>query len=451
MVMQKKIYYVTGTHCRSCEILLEDELSKIDGVSSVSVNYGSGKVSIEYDGSEPRYGNILKAVKSLGYDMGQKESLPLISKNPVVYFWFILSVAIVAIIYLVFASLDISLAGFKFGAKPSYLTVLLIGLTAGLSTCMALVGGLLFGISARHAEIHPEATFAQKFKPHIFFNLGRVASFGLLGGLIGLFGSVFRLSGLGLGLIVVIAGLTMLMLGLKLTEISPRFSATTLSLPKGLARFFGVKTETKEYSHKSAFVSGALTFFLPCGFTQAMQVYAISTGSFLGGGTVMLLFAIGTLPGLIGIGSITSLVNGSIGKALFRFVGLVLLILGLWTVTNGYNLTGFNLDNISQGKTVERDNGVEAQMVDGYQIVEITQSARGYSPNKIQVKNGIPVKLTVIGTDLYSCSSSFVIREYGVGTYLKEGRNELTFTPTRTGSVKFSCAMGMYTGIINVV
>lgn len=449
--MQKKIYYVTGTHCRSCEILLEDELSKIEGVDSVSANYSNGKVVIGYDVDEPRYSSVQKVVRSLGYEMGRKNVLPWISKEPATYLLFILSIALVAIVYLVFASLNIGFSSFRFGPKPSYLTVILIGLIAGLSTCMALIGGLLFGISARHAEVHPEATFVQKFKPHIFFNLGRIISFGFLGGLIGLFGSVFSLSGLGLGSIVIIAGLTMLILGLKLTEIFPRLSATTLSLPKRLARFLGIKTETKEYSHKSAFVSGALTFFLPCGFTQAMQVYAISTGSFVGGGVVMLLFAVGTLPGLIGVGSITSLINGNVGKVLFKFVGLVLVILGFWTVTNGYNLTGLNLGRVFPTKTIGQDNGVEAQVVDGYQVVEITQFARGYSPNKVQVKKGIPVRLIVVGTDLYSCSSSFVIREYDIGAYLKEGRNEFVFTPTETGPVKFSCAMGMYTGIINVI
>ena len=79
---------------------------------------------------------------------------------------------------------------------PSNLpVVLLIGLAAGFSTCMALVGGLVLGISARFAENHPDATRVQKFRPHLFFNLGRIASFTLFGGLIGLFGKVFHLSG----------------------------------------------------------------------------------------------------------------------------------------------------------------------------------------------------------------------------------------------------------------
>ncbi|MDR2416217.1 MAG: sulfite exporter TauE/SafE family protein [Candidatus Peribacteria bacterium] len=39
-----------------------------------------------------------------------------------------------------------------------------------------------------------------------------------------------------------------------------------------------------------------MTFFVPCGFTFAMQLYAMQTGSFLSGGVVMLLFAVGTLP-----------------------------------------------------------------------------------------------------------------------------------------------------------
>ncbi|NCP77121.1 sulfite exporter TauE/SafE family protein [bacterium] len=46
----------------------------------------------------------------------------------------------------------------------------------------------------------------------------------------------------------------------------------------------------------TALGSGALTFFLPCGFTLAMQAYAITTGSFITGALTMMAFALGTAP-----------------------------------------------------------------------------------------------------------------------------------------------------------
>ena len=55
------------------------------------------------------------------------------------------------------------------------------------------------------------------------------------------------------------------------------------------------------YSDPRAAVLGVATFFLPCGFTQAVQVYALSTGSPLTAGAIMAVFAIGTAPGLLAL------------------------------------------------------------------------------------------------------------------------------------------------------
>lgn len=49
-------------------------------------------------------------------------------------------------------------------------------------------------------------------------------------------------------------------------------------------------------------VVGALTFFLPCGFTQSMQLLALGSGSPVQGGIIMAAFALGTLPVLLAVG-----------------------------------------------------------------------------------------------------------------------------------------------------
>ena len=134
-----------------------------------------------------------------------------------------------------------------------------------------------------------------------------------------------------------------LALGLKLTGISPKLSNMSLALPKKLCRALGMKNQNGEYSHKEAFVGGALTFFLPCGFTQAIQIYAVTTGSFVSGATIMFLFALGTIPGLLSVGALTSFLKGMPARVFFRFVGMVFLILGSLNIANGYNLSGITL------------------------------------------------------------------------------------------------------------
>lgn len=433
-------------HCRSCEILIEDNIvSKVEGVKKVDANYHKGFVRIYYDRTNISDNQVRKAIEDAGYRMGVSSNEPLVSGDSMVYIELFFAGGVLLLIYFLMKIFGVFNLSYGFGDSPGLIIVLLIGLTAGISTCMALVGGIVLGISARHADLHPEATPVQKFRPHLFFNAGRLVSYLLLGGLIGLIGSAFRFSSPVLGTLIALVGIVMLFLGLKLIEIFPRLKSFTL--PKGVSRLFGINRETKEYSHKDSFLTGAATFFLPCGFTQAMQLYAVSTGSFTRGSLIMGLFALGTMPGLLGIGGITSVIKGWFKGYFFKFAGLIVIILGLLNISYGYNLTGITFGGFS----IQKEEKISGTFEDGKQVVRITQYGNGYSPNKVTVKVGIPVKLLINATNLYSCSASFVIPKYNIFTGLKDGINEIEFTPTSAGPVKFSCSMGMYTGVINVI
>lgn len=446
--LKKENYHISGMHCRSCEILVEDNLSRVAGVKKVNVNYKKGVAEIFYD-QRPVHAEIEKAVRNAGYGLGVNKKRPFFSSNPMVYFELFFAAGILAVVVMwlkIFGILDLN---FQFSSAPSFLAVTLIGLAAGVSTCMALIGGLVLGISSRHAELHPEATASQKFRPHLFFNLGRLISYAVLGGAIGLIGSVFRLSSSMLGSLIIFAGIIMFFLGLKMMEVFPRMDGGGLLMSKGIARLLGINREVKEYSHKGALWTGALTFFLPCGFTQAVQVYAISTGSLTRGSLIMFLFALGTMPGLLGIGGLTSVVKGWFARYFFKFVALVLLTLAVWNISNGYNLTGITFAGFGQNNAKEQK--LSGEIVNGEQVIEITQSRSGYSPRNITVKKNIPVKLLVNATNLYVCTAAFVIPKLNIRTDFVESVNEVKFTPTETGRIKFSCSMGMYTGIINVI
>ena len=433
-------------HCRSCEILVENNIvSKVQGVKKVDVNYHKGIVKVYYNQQNISDGQIRKAIEDSGYSMGIGLKESFLSKDSMTYIELFFAGGVLLFIYFLMKIFGLFNLSYGFSDSPGLVVVLLIGLTAGISTCMALVGGIVLGISARHAALHPEATPVQKFRPHLFFNAGRMASYLLLGGVIGLVGSVFRFSSPVLGTLIVLVGVVMLFLGLKLIEIFPRLKSFTL--PKGLSRLFGINRENQEYRHRDSFLSGAATFFLPCGFTQAMQLYAVSTGSFTRGALIMGLFALGTMPGLLGIGGITSVIKGWFKGYFFKFAGLVVMVLGVLNISYGYNLTGIVLNFPSTSKQEE----VSGTFEDGKRVIKITQYGNGYSPNRITVKVNVPVKLLVNATNLYSCSASFLIPKFNIFTSLQEGINVIEFTPTNTGPIKFSCSMGMYTGVINVI
>ena len=453
--MGQKTIHVSGMHCHSCELLIEEELLKVPGIQKAVVKQNKGTADIYFQGQLDE-SLFDQAVCNAGYTLGL-DNKPFFSKNINDYKELFLSFLLIFNLFFLAKSLGIlNIDTNHAGNYSSLPVVFLVGLTAGISTCMALVGGLVLGASANFAKKHPLATSLEKFKPHVFFNFGRIISYTLLGALIGYLGSFFQLSTSVLGILIIIVGLVMLLLGLQLTDISPRLKNINFSLPSGIAKLLGIKErKNQEYSHTNSLLMGALTFFLPCGFTQAMQLYAMSTGSPTQGALILGTFALGTAPGLLGIGGLTSLLKGAIARYFFKTAGLVVTALAIFNIINGYNLAGLNivssilaatrstLTSTSPDKNVTLENGV--------QIVRMNQTGSGYTPNRFTIKKDIPVKWIITSLDSQTCASSIVSDKLGVRASLKSGDNVFEFTPKEVGSIRFSCLMGMYTGSFNVV
>jgi plastocyanin domain-containing protein len=99
-------------------------------------------------------------------------------------------------------------------------------------------------------------------------------------------------------------------------------------------------------------------------------------------------------------------------------------------------------------KTVSDPN---VTMENGVQVVHMTETNSGYTPNSFTVKRGVPVKWVIDAQAPYSCASVIGIQKLKIQKFLKPGENVVEFTPTEVGQLKFSCSMGMYTGVFNVV
>ncbi len=440
--MEKVTVPIKGMHCRSCELLIEEALKNIPDVKKVDVSYRSGKVDLYFKkGASLHDEAIYQAVKDAGYDVGARDKVDWISKDENDYNYLLNGAIILILLY--FLAKQTGILDYSVNTESTSLfVVLMVGLVAGVSTCMALVGGLVLSISARHAEAHPEITAKEKFRPHIYFNLGRVLGFGFFGGVLAMIGSVAQPSTNVLGLMTIVIGGVMIFLGLKLIEIFPFMKEMSISLPKGVSKMFGIKKEQKEYSHKGAFISGALTFFLPCGFTQAMQLYAVGSGGFVNGALIMSMFALGTAPGLLGVGGLSSIFKGKNARTFFATTGLAVIILGWFNITNGSQL-------VFQGRANSAVN--VASDSSEVQEVKMTQSGSGYSPSQFTVEKGKKVRWIITSTNQFSCASSIVMPKYGISKGLKKGENIIEFVPTETGEIPFSCSMGMYRGKFIVV
>lgn len=446
---------IKGMHCASCELLIGEELESIPSVTSAKASLKTNSATVV---SSERIDDkaIADAVRAAGYEVGVEiGKKPLFTRNRKIWQDAAIGVTLVVWIALMFKifELDRLLTTTTTDTGSAGTMALIVGLTAGFSTCMALIGGLVLGVAAKYAENHPLETPLQKFRPHLVFNLGRIVSFIVFGAIIGAIGSAFSLKGSVLGLLMMIVGLVMLVLGLQLTEIFPRITKG-LTLPSGLAKKLGItQRKNREYSHTNAFLMGAATFFLPCGFTQAMQLFAISTGSPMQAAIIMGAFAIGTAPGLLGLGGITSLVKGAFARRFFRIVGVVVVAMAVINLSSGYALTGLNrvFENFQfpsvQQNVSKKDSTGSVFLNTTYTLNEDIQ------PSTFTAKVGQKTTLVVdVQDNGQGCMSTIMIPGLDdTPQYLKKGQKlELTFTPESAGTYPITCAMGISRGSITV-
>ena len=66
--MKKKLI-VKGMHCKSCDVLVEDSLSDLEGVQSSKSNHQEGFVDIEFDESKVNIKQIKKVIIDEGYEV----------------------------------------------------------------------------------------------------------------------------------------------------------------------------------------------------------------------------------------------------------------------------------------------------------------------------------------------------------------------------------------------
>ncbi len=443
-MQNKLVVSIGGLHCKACELLSEDSLQRIKKVTRAVVNHKTGQAEIFYHGESPSLTEIKNNLEELGYKLNTKDK----TDEKTNYNWVWLVVGIIIVYWFITRANFLDFSSILGQQEFSLPLALLVGLIAGVSTCLALVGGLVLGVATNYAQNHPEASRFQKFQPHLLFNAGRIVGFFLLGGLLGLVGSTFKLSPLFNGILIILVGLVILFLGLKLLNIFPALNDIDISLPKKFGR--GPKSN-------NAIILGALTFFLPCGFTQAMQIYALGTGNFVSGGLVMAFFAIGTTPGLLGIGGLASIMKGRNSNTFFRVAGAIVIFFALINLNNGFKLVqvssagAFALADKAQDEKIPATPDSGTNIIDGAQTITMTESNRGYSPNHFTIIKDVPVRWIIDAQAPYSCASALIVPSLNIQKQLEPGENTIEFTPTKVGTIPFSCSMGMYTGSFTVI
>ncbi|MEZ4210964.1 MAG: sulfite exporter TauE/SafE family protein [Candidatus Paceibacterota bacterium] len=330
--MKAYTLHVSGTHCASCKILIEDVLNDQDYISSAQVDLKNQTLRIETvsEKSPEELADLLtEKVKPNGYTVSVERVLIEKQKDDVI--WKALPIGLVFLI-LFFVLQKSGLLNLGIGGTTTPATSFIIGLIASVSSCLAVVGGLVLSLSAKISQDNVSDT-----KTFILFHIGRLVSFAFLGGVLGLVGSAIGISFTFTAILGIVASIVMLLLGLNLVGV---FKKNKVALPSGIFNFF------RKIEHKTLtpLIIGFATFFLPCGFTQSMQVVALSSGSFISGLLIMLAFALGTLPMLLllSFGG-ASLANGKHAPLFFKSAGVVVIGLGIFALLAG--LAGLGIIN----------------------------------------------------------------------------------------------------------
>ncbi len=447
----QKVYRVAidGMTCRSCELTIEEEWREIPGVKKVMVNASHGIARLVCDGEPPSITTLQRHLPDPKYRVRH----PNTPANPLATrpSWKQL-VGLFALVYLVtkaFAGLGLTPAVGALDASMSLTAVFLLGLVAASSSCIAVSGGLLLSSVAKFNQYYSGTRPLQRMLPVLLFVAGRILAYSILGAVIGRIGSSLTPSPTIVGVITVIAALWMITMGLEMLHIAPRLLKRIMPrMPKSISR--GVMNmETGQPRRWTPLLLGAGTFFLPCGFTQSLQLYALTTGSALTSASILGMFALGTAPALLGLGWASSSLKGKAGTLFFQFSGALVIVLGLWNIQNGFTIAGYPLSFPQWSGIVSAADGSPEG---GIQTIRMNVAYGGYEPNAFTIRAGIPTRWLIDGTNGGGCASVLQAPRLGISqTYLRPGINTLTFTAPQPGTYAFSCSMGMYRGTITVV
>lgn len=444
-IMRKKTIFISGMHCTSCEKLLEDELGNVKGVKRIKADRKKNLVEIFYEETEPQFSDIKNIVQKFGYEASVGEISPKNAGNS----WaewisaFLISAVIVVLFRIILNSGVVD----KFNPQNvslGYGVSFLVGLAASVSSCLIVIGSVIIAFSEKYRAENLDF-FRGAVKPNLFFHTGRLATFFVLGGLLGFIGGEINISGNFVSFYTVIIAAIMALLGLNILGILP---SNLGIMPKRITSRW---SSLKESDYKAApFLLGAMSFFLPCGFTQSMQILALTSGSFTKGSLSLFFFALGTVPSLLALGVATSWVKNKKIAVFQKVAGILILLFAVYTFGSGMALWGVKSNVLSSNKNNAADSQdkkiAPENIPSGGQTVEMHLTSRGYEPNVLKIKKGIPVNWIIYGDSVTGCTNKIIVPSLDIEKGINSGKNIIGFTPTKSGEIPFSCWMGMVRG-----
>lgn len=424
-----KIYRVQGMTCQNCKQKIEKKLLKRKGIQSAYVSLAKKTLHLSYEEEIIKLTTIKNLLDNMGYELVEEEKDAGHSK-------IFIQIGIAAVLFLILSQVmpdfSILLTG---GSKVSLMMLFIIGMTTSFH-CISMCGGLAL------SQVVSESN---NFKRNLMYNVGRVISYTVLGGLVGVLGAGITLGNRIFAIVPIFLGGLMVVMGLSNAGLS-----SLGSIPFMQKINFKLGTlRGKLSSDRGPLVLGLVNGFMPCGPLQLMQIYALSTGSFMAGALSMFAFSLGTVPLMLGMGVFVSKLSVKSKGLIYKMGGYLILFLGMSMMMNGLGTLGIGGARAGDRQQSKEQGGI--RMEDGYQVVEVDVEGRRYED--IVVQKGIPVRMimNVKPGALSGCNYAINIPQYDIFGALQEGKNVIEFNPTEEGTFMYSCWMGMIRHTITVV
>ena len=504
-----EIFHVKGMFCEHCEQRIEAEVGALPGVQEVHASFPKGTVQVLPEpGSDAGVrAGICAAIERAGYEVTDREATrPGGAETPAgrsgmgAPIGRGVQTASILIILLGLYLIVRHLGWMKvFNIFPRVEEGLGLGMVfvIGLLTsvhCIAMCGGINLTQSTLSVQWG-----SRILRANAGYNLGRMISYTIIGGIAGGIGSVLSLGGMLRGAVAILAGVIMVLMALRMLGLFRAFPGLRLHLPAGLyekaaglAFGRGAKAggggaggggENAGYAStggggvktsrgSSSLVIGLLNGLMPCGPLQAMQIYALSTGSVWLGALSMLLFAAGTVPLMFGFGAFAGRLNQKYSRYVLTVSALLIFVMGIHMAGTGFALSGARLPSFGNGLSSSgngqptSESGLSSSesespmndasgpmaSVSGNRQRITTEIDYGEYPS-FTVRAGIPVEWTihVPKGKLNGCNGEIIVPAYDLDVVLSEGDNTVEFTPAEAGDIPYSCWMGMIRSTIRVV
>jgi sulfite exporter TauE/SafE/copper chaperone CopZ len=325
----EKIIYISGMHCPSCDILIREIIHDTEGIELVEFT-STWVLTFRYD-TDASSTTLKEAISASWYKVSdsiastrkvnRKEMSVLIVSG--LLFWWILS------------TFDITqyAATLWTTGTLGYGEMFLLWIIASLSTCLALVGG--FVLMRWSLQWWSKESFRDAWYHQLLFQAGRLSGYAVWWALLWFLWSALIFSPSVNGGINLVVSLLLLVMWRNMLDLF------ALKIPTwwGWDRFMDL---LKNFAQKKRWgiIAGALTFFLPCGFTQVAQINAMSTGDVWQWALLLFTFALGTLPVLLILWLTGNRFQSKQLGVGYKVLWVFLVVLSLFLIQNSFLLLG---------------------------------------------------------------------------------------------------------------